>query len=320
MGLNLTVAVLVLAMTFMHSIWGLFSGLMHVFCAIIAMAVAFGFSEAIGASLVKQLGTSPGYTEATVMILLFFGVMLGLRLAADMLVRGNVKIPPTVDWIGGAVCGFIGAEITVGVLLVSIFLLPLGGNVLGFQRYTRNESQTNADHTFMPEFQRAGVWFMPDAFVSGLFSILSDGSLASGTRFSEVYPDYPEWLYFTGNTVQANSTPAPYRDKRADGYRKGISVTKWWEESQLVDDAVYRRDVPDEKKRQPPLSPQEFTATAGNKLIGVRVDLRDDSADRDRGNSVHLFRPTMIRIVGDEDGRPAQYPARAVRAAFSDGG
>lgn len=320
MALNLTAAVLVLAMTFMHSIWGLFSGLLHVFCAIVALAVSFGFSEAIGGAMVKQLGTAPGYTEASVMILLFFAVMLTLRLLADTMIRGNLKVPQTLDWAGGAVCGFIGAEIVVGVLLVSIFQLPLGDSVLGFQRYPRNDNQSNADHSFMPEFERASVWFKPDDFAAGLFSMVSSGSLKGETEFSDVYPNYADWLAFTGNTVQPSSTPAPYRNKQGDGYRRGLNVQKWWEEDALVDAAVYRRELPTEKRRQPPVSPQSFSAAAGKKLIGVRVELPQDSADRYRSTAIHLFRPTMIRIVGDVGSEPAQFPACAVRGHLSDGG
>ena len=126
MVLNGIALVLVLGITFYHSLFGLFSGLINVVCSILAVMIAFGFLGPVNELLTGQ-GLHPGYTEASALVGLFVVSLATLRYLADTLLRGNVRLPMYVDWIGGGLCGLINAQLAVGVLVLGLLLLPFGG-------------------------------------------------------------------------------------------------------------------------------------------------------------------------------------------------
>lgn len=310
MVLNIVALCLVLAITFMHSVFGLYSGVIHVCCCILAALVAFGFFEPLTLLLTKEAGLHPAYTEPCCLLLLFVVTLIVLRTAADNLLRGNVQLPQYVDTGGAIVLGFIGAEIVVGVLVISVLMLPLGGRVMGFSRYERDPEAR--DENNLARFNRNRIWLMPDEFTVGLVRLISGGSMRAATPLAAVYPSFTDWVFYTGNTVQWESSPGVYRD-RSDG-TSGLRVEKWWEQTDPVV-GRYRKDVPDKDNKNPPYAEHTFRPVAGMKLVGVRLRLLPSSADRDRNRRLHLFRPTMIRLVGDEHGRPGHAIPRIIAGA-----
>jgi len=309
-ALNIVALCLILAITLMHSIFGLYSGVIHVCCCILAALVAFGFFEPLTLLLTKEAGLHPAYTEPCCLLLLFVLTLIVLRTAADNLLRGNVQLPQYVDTGGAVVLGFLGAEIVVGMLVISVLMLPLGGRVMGFSRYERDPELR--DENNLARFNRNSVWLMPDEFTVGLVRLISGGSLRATTPLAAVYPDFTDWVFYTGNTVQWESSPGVYRD-RSDG-TTGLRVEKWWEQTDAVV-GRYRKDVPDRNNKNPPYAEHTWRPAAGSKLIGVRLKLLPSSADRDRNRRLHLFRPTMIRLVGDEQGGPRQAIPRIIAGA-----
>ena len=317
MVLNIFALLFVLGVTFMHSIFGLFSGLINVICAITAMVVAFGCTDVLSALITEQ-ELHPAYTLPICFVLLFFLSHLILRLLADNLIRGNVRMNVYVDWGGAAVCGFVVAQITVGVLVLGFLMLPLGGRVMMFEREKRVDDLPLAGEDYV-QFKRRSVWLKPDEFTVGLFNLLSNGSLKGKTTFASVYPDFAQWVFWTGNTVQQESTTSPFRDKRADGFgERGIRILTWWEQKGPVE-ARYRAKIPtrDDARMDPGrlFEDVSYKPAAGMRLIGMRVKLEKASADRDEGTWFHRFRPSMIRIVGDVRGEPQQYIARILGGA-----
>jgi hypothetical protein len=312
--LNIFVILFVLGITFMHSIFGLFSGLINLVCAIAAMVVAFAFFGVLSAFATAQF-LHPSYTLPVCFVLLFFLTHLILRLAADNLIRGNVRLPMYLDWGGAAFCGFVIAMITVGMTVLGFLMLPWGGRVM---MYSRLERQAKLDgdspQTQVARFKYNHVgWFLrPDEFTVGLFNVLSKGSLRAETTLATVYPDFPAWVFWSGNTVQNESVTAPFRDDRADGWGdKGISVVTWWEQKTPVE-TRYRSLLPKEEFREfeVPFFPRTYQADAGKRFIGVRIKLPRASADRDEGTPHHRFRCTMIRVVGEAGGEPKDYFAK----------
>lgn len=312
MALQVTCLLLVLAITFMHSIFGFFSGIINFFCTVIAVCVSLGFYEALSGAVVKGLELSPGYTEPIVLMLLFILSLSLLRFAADNLIRGNVQIPPWMDWGGAGLFGFLNAQLIVGMLAIGTLMLPLGGSVLMFERYVRTDETVNG----LAKFERRSLWTRPDEMTIGLFELLSGGSLKGQRAFATVYPSFADNIFYSTNTVQPESTVAPYRDKKGDGWTRGLSVEGWWEVTGDVD-CRYRKEVPTEKNRQPPIAPQQYKPQPGFKLIAVRLGLDPSSGDRNRSAVTHLFRPTMLRVVGTLNGRPVDYVARIIGNADS---
>ena len=311
MFLNVVTLVMVLAITFLHSIFGLFSGLINVFCTVLSVAVAFGFYEALNGFVTAQFGLHPAYSEPVCLVGLFLVTLIVTRTLADNYIRGNVKLPAALDWGGAAVCGFINAELIVGVLALGVMMLPLGGRVLSFSRYERVSEARDPDHPELARFERERLWTRCDEFAAGLFELLSAGSLRhSSTAFADVYPDFPDAVFFSTNTVQPESSPSVYRDSKAgDGFTRGLQVEKWWVTDKAVE-TRYREDVPSERNPDPRYVRKTFQPAAGKKLIAVRLKLNKSSADHQKHAYTHLFRPTMLRLVGTDGDKPAQYVAR----------
>ena len=301
MALNIIALVMVLAITFMHAIFGFFSGLINVFCTIASAVIAFGFYEALNGFITKSFELHPGYTEPICLIVLFIVSIVVLRTLADNYIRGNVKLPAVVDWAGAGVCGFINAQIFVGMLVLGVLMLPLGGNVLGYSAWVRNEyNETDDDHRQLIRFDRKHLWTRSDEFAAGLFNLISGGSMRGTTTFASVYPDFSEAVYFSTNTVQPESSPSPHRKDRGrdqDGFTKGLDVEGWWEEAGPIE-GRYQKEMPTRRQPTPDYERVTFEPAGGKKLIGTRLRLNQFAADRDKRTSLHLFRPTMLRLVG----------------------
>ncbi len=314
MVLNVFVILFVLGITFMHSIFGLFSGLINLLCAIAAMVVTFAFFDQLNAFAVSQ-SLHPSYTLPICFVLLFFLTHLVLRLAADNLIRGNIRLPMYVDWAGAAFCGFIIAMITVGMTVLGFLMLPWGGRVMMYSRIERKRVVGDTAQSQVAQFARNNHvgWFLrPDEFTVGLFNILSQGSLRGENTLAATYPSFATWVTWSGNTVQDESATSPFKDDRGDGWGdKGISVVSAWEQTQPVE-SVYRAVLPKEEYKDfdMPLVPRTYQAEAGKRLIGVRIKLPRASADRDEPVPYHRFRSTMIRVVGTVNGEPRDYYAR----------
>lgn len=308
---------LILVITFLNSMYGLFSGLINLFCAILAMATALGFFEPVNSLLTGTIGLSPSYAAPVALISLFIVTLIVLRTLADLYVRGNVTIPMYVDWAGGGLCGFILAQISVGMLVMGFLMLPFGDRVAQYSRFLRTEEIENDRVRFI----RSDLWLKPDSFTASLFGFLSHGSLRGGATFASVYPDFPKWISWTGNTVQEESWTAPRRSGNQDGFTSGLKVIAWWDGGREGIPARYRLEVPSYQNPEPAYKRQTFTAEPGMRLLGVRIEVTDASADGPDRAGWHRFRPTMIRVVGttsgESSGQPtfADYCARLVRGA-----
>ncbi len=305
MWLNIIALLLVLAITFMHSTFSFFSGLINVVCSIAAACIALGFTDYVTDILTGQFGLHPAYTEPCVLVGLFVLSLSILRYLADTYIRGNLSLPRAVDVTGAVICGFINAEIAVGILVLGVQMLPLGGRVLGFARYERVEDENNPDHPEMPLFERKHLWTRPDELTVAIVKLVSGGALRGKVAFGEIYPDFVDEVWFTTNTVQPESLPSPLRDRKGDGF-KAVEVLTWWEQKEPLD-VRYRRQVPTAENSRPPFKPMTFKPAAGRKLIGVRIKLGAAAADRSKSARRHLFRPTMIRLVGERNGKPEHY-------------
>lgn len=317
MAFNIVALVLVLAITFMHSVFGFFSGLINVVCTITSVAIALGFFEAVNGYITGSFGLHPGYTEPACLVGLFLVSVIVLRTLADNYIRGNVRVPMVVDWAGAGVCGLINAQLFVGVLALGVLMLPLRNpekaSVIQFARFERNPDERDFDHPEFTYFQRKHLWTRSDEFTVALFSLISNGSMKGKTAFASVYPDFTEAVFFSGNTVQPESSPSAYRDKKnGDGFDKGLRVESWWEESGPIDEARYRRAVPTPRDKRPKYERTTFQPASGKKLLGVVLRLDRSSADRDKTHALHLFRPTMIRLVGQARGGYQHYVPRVL--------
>lgn len=309
MLLSIFALLLIGGVTFYHSIFGLFSGIINSFCTVISVCIAYGFFEPTH-HMLNGIGLHPAYALPVAFVMLFVVSLIVLRTLADNYIRGNVRVPMYMDWGGGAVCGFVNGMCITGVLTTGFMLLPFGPG-LPFTPAERTESKEKG----RVQFEKHSIWLRPDAFTAGLFSLISSGSASGETSFASVYPNMPEWVWWSGNTIQQESNPTVYNDKDGNGVEKGIEVVKWWEQKTPVE-AQYRTNFVNRQDDNPKYEQQTFTPEPGAKLIGANLVLKRASADREKFNAVHNFRPTMIRLVGETDTGP--YHATPVIVAGAD--
>ncbi len=304
MVLNIFALLFVLGITFVNTIFGVYSGLINAFCAIVSLAVSLGFWEVLDRALTAA-GLHPNYSAPCSIALSFVVTLFVLRALADGLIRGNVRVPMVVDWVGGGICGFVIAQVCVGMLVISFLMLPWGGRVAMYEPLERRENNQVDPETGRVQFTKSALWLRSDRFTIGLFNIMSGGALAGGTKFASVYPDFATWVFWTGNTVQPEVLTAPIVDKDGDGVKEGIRVDTWWEQKGTVK-GRYRKLNPSKLETDPSYTPQDYKLAPGKRLLGVRMTLRRGAADRE-GTAFHRFRPTNIRVVGEARGEPRDY-------------
>ncbi len=320
MILNIAALLLVLGIAFIHSVYGFYSSVINLFCAIVAMCVSFGYFEVVNDLLTAQ-GLPGAYTEPAAFTFLFVITLLILRLASDSLLRGNVSVPMYLDWGGGAVCGFFVGQICIGVMVLGFLMLPFGGRAMMFSRFSRNLDNDKDPETQRIIFERHDLWLKSDQFTAGLFSMLSKGSLSGSTEFASIYPDFPGWVFWTGNTMQPESTPIVPRDDSGDGFKKGIDVVNWWRQTTPLseDYTRYRPQPPGPDNSRITYQPFTYKPPPGEELLGVRLRLLPASADRQKGTQYQRFRLSMFRIVGDikrgGESTPTEYIPQVIGGA-----
>ncbi len=296
MVLNLIILALVLASTFMQSGFGFYTAVLNLFCSIFAVTIALGFYVPVNDLLSGQLGVPTSYSDPVAIIVLFLASFAVLRTLADNYIRRPVNVHPYVDVAGSIACGFVSSQLTMGIMAICLLMLPLGGTVLQFSRFARtsDNDQTNA---FKPEFERHGLWLASDAMTLAVFNAVGGGSLRGSTRFLEVYPDFLDAIWYSTNTVQPEAGVSPRREKRVDGFKDGLAAGDWWVVKPPLE-GRYRRTVPSEQERQPAYKVEQYKPAPDMQIIGIDLTIGGSAADKSRTSTVHLFRPTQLRLVG----------------------
>lgn len=268
---SIVVALMVILVTAFWVYQGFFSGVIMFLCTVTAAMLAFGFYEQVQSLWAASLNAGIGLPLA--LMLIFLLTLLLLRLATDKMIPDGVKLPLIVDRAGGGVCGFFTGMVLVGTCLVAIQMLPIGSNVLGFERVTMAADGTPIQNGFM---------FKPDAFTVGLVDTLSAGSFRGHTSFAAAKPDLLIDLYSARDNPQAEERMVVPEDC--------LQVKAYWTATQI--DQV-------SQKASGATIDREFTtveAAPGNKFMVCRVRL--DVSAASEGSTDVRFRVPQFRIVG----------------------
>jgi len=271
MLLSLFSTILVLLIAFFQAIQGMFSALIMAVLAILSAAAAFSLAEPVYYWALQWV--SADYALAACLMAVFLVCLIVTRVLADYLISGNMQFPLWVDRIGGALFGLIAGLVIVGMLCISLQMLPFGSSILGFQR-VEVDQQGQAT-------QRA-LWLRPDGFAVGLTEVMAAGSLSGANGMKHLHPDWLQELQWNRSGVQKESRHAVPRG--------ALSVEAGW-------DAVLPVYTKDGQRTVEP--------ARGYKFIVVRVSLGRQALDED---GVHRFTPMQWRLVGQGNGVWAQYP------------
>jgi hypothetical protein len=171
---------------------GFFSALLHMFCVLIAGAIAFGVWEPVGYMLLDaapQRGFSAflGDMAWGLALALPFAISLAiLRVAVDSLLPANVVCDKATNYVGGAACGLVSGVICGGIIVLSISFLRLPSDFGGYKAVL-NEGTANRGSV-----EKAKGMMKPwvDEITASLYSHLSTTTLRTSDPLAVWHPDF----------------------------------------------------------------------------------------------------------------------------------
>jgi hypothetical protein len=188
---SLAVVVIILGCAVLQYFKGTFvKAFAMIIIAIISSVVAFGFFEML-ANLIISRGNDGSMLSLvpwaqTLCFILLFAVTFGiLQTGAIYLLRQPVDLGFLPERIGRVVCGIILGFIISGLLLTALQMGPLPLSY-PYQRF--DPARLNPDNP-------SGVLLNADGFATGLFGLISKGSLSGKNSFQTLHPNYLDQLF-----------------------------------------------------------------------------------------------------------------------------
>jgi hypothetical protein len=189
---SLAVVVIILGCAALQYFKGTFvKAIAMIIIAIISSVVAFGFFEAC-ANLIISRGNDGSmlslvpWAQTLCFILLFIVTFGVLQTGAISVMRHEVDFGSLPELIGRIVCGIILGFIISGLLLTALQMGPLP---LSYPYERFDPARLDPDDP-------SGVLLNADGFATGLFGIISNGSLSGKNSFKTIHPSYLDQLFF----------------------------------------------------------------------------------------------------------------------------
>ena len=169
--------------------------------AVCASVAAFGFFEVLANVFISKgdnsrfLSLVP-WAQPLCFTLLFIVVFGALQTGMMFLTRRPVDLGFMPERIGRVVCGIFLGLLLSGFLLTALGMAPLS-NKYPYQRF---------------DGRRSKVLLNADGLATGLFSIISKGSLSGKRSFATIHPDFLDQVHLnrqiSGTSTLTSSTPA----------------------------------------------------------------------------------------------------------------
>jgi hypothetical protein len=208
--------VLILGIGFFQMQQGFFSALILAVITLISTAFAMTTYETLAAAT-NFYDTLPHYADAICILLLFCVPMFLLRFLTDKFVHSDILMPMILDKAGAVVLGLLTGTMMMGVLIVSLQLLPFERAIFTYR-------------PFKDTLVRSGVLypFAPDDFVVGLTETISAGSMSGRRSYRHVHDDLLLETFCWRNTSIAPGTSR----KTGPGAAELFAVCEtgmWWD-------------------------------------------------------------------------------------------
>jgi hypothetical protein len=260
--------------------------------AIISSIVAFGFFEAC-ANLIVSRGVNGSmlslvpWSQTLCFILLFIVTFAVLQTGATYVMRHEVDFGPLPEGIGRVVCGIILGYFVSGLLLTALQMGPLP---LSYPYERFDSAKFNLDDP-------SGALFNADGFATGLFGVISNGSLSGKNSFKTIHPNYLDQLFLNRFLGDASNVSGVY---------PAIELQKpcVWPASQAVKEQVDKfvselrtrngrvAYTQDGKSVALPVSTKE----SYNPTI-VRVGIKKSAIKREPKINGGTFTPSQLRLI-----------------------
>jgi len=159
--------------------------------AVMAGLIAFGFFEALANVFISRgdgsrfISLVP-WAQTLSFILLFVLFFAVLQTSLMYLTRQSVDLGVLPERIGRVICGILLGLIASGFLLTAFQMAPLPVGY-PYKRFDPVKLEIESPNR---------VLFNADGFVTGLFSILSNGSFSGKRSFAMLHPNYLDQLFF----------------------------------------------------------------------------------------------------------------------------
>jgi hypothetical protein len=204
-------AFLVAAVTFFHYTQGLFSGVISAILAAFSAVIALSYHETVVEKLLG--GAMADSANGAVVLAMFAGIYLVLRMVFDQLVPGGVQMPAMADKIGGAVMGLVAGTFAAGVVAFAAQSLPFNPAILGYSRmeveetsagirtggstgktktYPLYDAMMNDKPLHTVDGTQQQKMYLPadDVLVSTAMMLSDRGALSSSKPLASVHPDW----------------------------------------------------------------------------------------------------------------------------------
>ena len=201
---SLAVVIIILGCAALLYFYGTFvKAFAMIIIAICSSIVAFGFFEMLANLIISRSSDGSLLSLApwaqTLCFILLFAVTFGvLQTGAIYLIRHEIDLGFWPERIGRVVCGIILGFIISGFLLTALQMAPLPLSY-PYQRFDPDRLDTDNPR---------GALFNADGFATGLFGLISNGSLSGKNSFKTIHPNYLDQLFlnrFLGATSSVSS-------------------------------------------------------------------------------------------------------------------
>lgn len=173
---------------------GFFSALIHLFCTVIAGAIAFGVWEPTSMFLLNWapaggfLSFIGGVAWGLGLAVPFAIAVAILRAIVDLSVRSNVNPGTHADYAGGAVCGALSGVIVSGIVVISVGFLRMEPTFLGATQvgYAQRGYVVRSGDGVGP------LWVPVDRWTVALYGHLSETAFRTSNSLAQFHPRLDE--------------------------------------------------------------------------------------------------------------------------------
>jgi hypothetical protein len=288
MILSIVVILLIAVVAYYHYLQGLFSATLSAIVAVLAALLAIGWHEALTDALLG--GKFADQAWGITLVAIFAIAYLALRVALDMLVPGNVRLPLLMDKIGAPVMGVIAGIAATGVLTIAAQTLPFGRSVAGHARFPQREPydiviKPNPQAYQMVDRRVVGIdgqkfhdndaskLSIPvDDMMLGLAKLVSgeSGSLECGRPLAAIHPDYLREMSGQRLGIETGAKHTMLRDQLASA------------QALRIDPQVKAEDPEKEWARKKEGYELKLNREPGQMLMGVRASIDLNATDDDK--------------------------------------
>ncbi len=218
MALVMVLLVLILTLSFFYLKCTTMQSLVMLWSSVVSTMIAFSFYEQLADMLIAR-GYGLQWAQVGAYAVVFAAAFALFRSAGEYVIGVKIDLGNTVKISSAVICGLFTGIILSGNLLVILGLLPLQGKVF-YSRFDPAGPVTLSS----PKAPALGT----DGFVSGLYGLVSAGSMRSDKSFRVLHADYLNQLHLNKLKTRDKVPAVCSKDAIKVPSRKGLQPVRLW--------------------------------------------------------------------------------------------